>query len=218
MVVIHRKRWSPSTGNPGRHGPARATKGAADQPYERIFDFLTRKLSKQRASAFADAILAAGARYDRYQAAQSEWKNYSARKARLERITKLSADLLSTLIELDALTRDDPTARLDEGVDQSLISSLARLQKEAMELTKEVQQTGLWRDLAEERWIFELADIYENVFSRPARVSGSGAGEVEQRGDFCRLLLLGLPSSFPRHGKLSVKQVDRVLKRRSKRT
>jgi hypothetical protein len=25
VVVIHRKRWSPSTGNPGRHGPARAT-------------------------------------------------------------------------------------------------------------------------------------------------------------------------------------------------
>jgi hypothetical protein len=24
VVVIHRKRWSPSTGNPGRHGPARA--------------------------------------------------------------------------------------------------------------------------------------------------------------------------------------------------
>jgi hypothetical protein len=24
VVVIHRKRWSPSTGNHGRHGPARA--------------------------------------------------------------------------------------------------------------------------------------------------------------------------------------------------
>jgi hypothetical protein len=24
VVVIHRKRWSPLTGNPGRHGPVRA--------------------------------------------------------------------------------------------------------------------------------------------------------------------------------------------------
>jgi hypothetical protein len=31
VVVIHRKRWSPSTGNPGRHGPERAT------PYTPLF-------------------------------------------------------------------------------------------------------------------------------------------------------------------------------------
>ena len=155
---------------------------------------MTRKLSKQQASCFTDAILAAGARYNRYQAAQSEWKSYSARRAGLDRITKSCADLVSTLDELDPLTRDDLAGRLDGGMDQS-ISSIRLLRKEAMELTKKVQKNGRWRDLAEERWIFEL-----------------------QRGDFYRLLTLSLPSSFPRHGKLSVKQVDRVLKRRIKRT
>jgi hypothetical protein len=161
-------------------------------------------------------LLAAGSRYDRYQAAKCEWKNYSARRARLDRITKLSDDLLNGLSELDVLTRDDLAGRLDEGMTQSLINSLLRLRKEAMELTKEVQQSGRGRDLAEERWIFEMADIYENIFSRPAGISGSGDGEVEQRGDFYRLLTLSLPSSFPRHGKFSVKQIDRVLKRRLK--
>ena len=191
-------------------------KAPADRPYERIFEFLTRKFSKHQSSVFAEAILRAGARYDRYKAAQCDWKSYSARKARLDRITKSSADLMSTLDELDVLTREDLAGRLDGEMDQS-INSLRLLRKEAMELTKEVQKAGRWRDLAEERWIFELADIYENIFGRPAGISGSGDGELKQRGDFYRLLTLGLPSSFPRHGKLSVKQVDRVLKRRSKR-
>ena len=84
----------------------------------------------------------------------------------------------------------DLAGRFNEGMHQSLINALLLLRKEALELTKEVQQNGRWRDLAEERWIFELADIYENIFSRPARVSGSGDGELEQRGDYYRLLVL----------------------------
>jgi hypothetical protein len=104
----------------------------------------------------------------------------------------------------------DLAGRFNEGMHQSLINALLLLRKEALELTKEVQQNGRWHDLAEERWIFELADIYENIFSRPARVSGSGDGELEQRGDYYRLLVLSLPSSFPRHGKLWVKQIDRT--------
>jgi hypothetical protein len=139
----------------------------ADHEYERIFLFVRRKLPKQRANFFTDAILAAGARYDRYQAAKSEWKSYSARRARLNRITKSSADLTNVLLKLDVLTRDDLAGRLNEGMHQSLINALLLLRKEALELTKEVQQNGRWRDLAEERWIFD--DRRRN----PSRGSGS---------------------------------------------
>jgi hypothetical protein len=187
-----------------------------DQEYERIFLFVTRKLSKQRARVFTDAILAAGARYDRYQAARGEWKSYSDRRARLDKIAKSSEELANGLLGLDVLTRDDLARRLDEGMNQSLVNSLLLLRKEAAGLIKGIQQNGRWRDLAEECWIFELADIYEKIFSRPARVSGSGDGALEQRGEFYGLLTVSLPASFPRHGKLSVKQVDGVLKRRSK--
>jgi hypothetical protein len=70
--------------------------------------------------------------------------------------------------------------------------------------------------LAAQRWLWELADIYENAFGRPARVSGSGGGPVGQRGKFYRLLELSRPSSFPRHGTLSPRQIDRTLEERRK--
>jgi hypothetical protein len=46
-------------------------------------------------------------------------------------------------------------------------------------------------------------------------ISGSGDDPVERRGKFYRLLELSRPTSFPRHGKLSMKQVGRILDRRS---
>jgi hypothetical protein len=129
----------------------RNARETADPIYERIFLFVRRKLSKQRARVFTEAILAAGARYDRYQAAKGEWKSYSARRARLDKISKSSEKLTNSLLELDVLTRDDLARRLDAGMNQSLINSLLLLRKEVAELTKGIQQNGRWRDLAEER-------------------------------------------------------------------
>ena len=37
-----------------------------------------------------------------------------------------------------------------------------------MGLIEETRSSGRPRDLAEERWILELADIYENAFCLPA--------------------------------------------------
>ena len=43
MVVIHRKRWwSPSTGNPGRHGPARASKDLEEDRLFKIAEAMAR--------------------------------------------------------------------------------------------------------------------------------------------------------------------------------
>ena len=68
------------------------------------------------------------------------------------------------------------------------------------------------RDLAEERWITELADIYENAFSRPALI-----GPVKKRGNFYDLLQVSRPKEYPTKGKLGVRQIDRMLKRRKRK-
>ena len=69
-------------------------------------------------------------------------------------------------------------------------------------------------DYATERWILELADIFENAFSKPPSISGSGEDPAGRRGRFYRLLELGRPSRFPRHGRLSPKHVQTLLKLR----
>lgn len=117
----------------------------------------------------------------------------------------------------DILSRDDLANRVDPKEIEGLVGSLGLLIKETADLAKEAQGNGRPRDLAEERWILELADIYENAFSRPAGVSGSGAAPTEQRGKFYRLLELSRPISFPRHGKLNPRQIKRMLKLRKKR-
>ncbi len=109
---------------------------------------------------------------------------------------------------------DDLASRIDPKQIEALIGSLLFLSKETAELAKQVQKDGRSRDLAEERWILELADIYENFFSKPAVVWGSGAESLKRRGKFYDLLSASRPLSFPRHGKLSLRQVDRVLRRR----
>jgi hypothetical protein len=192
-------------------------KEPVDGMREGISAFLMRELPPQRTGQseyLTTALLAAAARYDRYQARAKECNNYSARRARLNRITKLAEDLALSLCELDILTHDDLANRIDENANEVLIGSLLRLSKETVELTKDGQKNGKARNVAEERWMLELADIYENAFSRPARVSGSGDGESKQHGSFYRMLQFCRPSSYPLHGKLSLRQVDRVLKQR----
>ena len=123
----------------------------------------------------------------------------------LRRIANSACALALRLSELDALSRDDLARRGGPKEIESLIGSLSFLRKEISDLLKGIQKTGTPRDLAEERWIIEVADIYENAFGQPA-----GANRVT----FCRLLALCRPSSFPRHGKLNPRQIKRSLERR----
>jgi hypothetical protein len=58
-----------------------------------------------------------------------------------------------------------------------------------------------------------VPDIYENSFGRPPTLSGSWNAP---RGRFYRFLERGLPPSFLRHGKLSLRHVKRTLARRKK--
>jgi hypothetical protein len=185
-----------------------------------LHEFLLRELPSARADQAAYLALAlqeAGARYDRYTARRNDWLNYRARRRQLRRITKLVEDLSSDIYGLDILTRDDLASRVNENDIPALIGLLGLLSKQTAALLNEIQDSGRPRELAEERWIVEVADIYENAFGRPASVSGSRNDPSERRGKFYRLLELCRPMSFPRAGKLSVVQIGRVLERRRAR-
>jgi hypothetical protein len=196
------------------------TEWPAQEDREDIRDFLERELPPgkiKQAPYIMDAILKAGARYDRYRANRKDWLDYARRRHRLERVSKAAVELAISLSELDILSRDDLASRVDPKEIEALIGSLFFLSKETDDLVKHVQKNGRRRDLAEERWVLELADIYENFFSKPARVWGSGAEPVKRRGKFYDLLSISRPLSFPRHGKLSLRQIDRTLRHKRER-
>ena len=196
----------------------KATRGKARKGHspdsETIHEFLGRELppgKAKHARYFAEALDRAAARYDRYSTATNrrEWLNYSHRGSRLERIVSGSKALASDLCALDVITRDDLAARINPPQFDALIGSLRLLAKQAAILGMEVQRSGRPRDLAEERWIMDLADIYENAFSQSPRVWKSDDGSLSR---FFRFLELGRPETFPKHGKLSRRQVARTLR------
>ena len=187
------------------------------QAGENVMEFLKCELPPQnsvQASYYAEALGRAGRRYDRYSENRADCLDYAARKRRLIEATRMANQLASQLCDLDILSRDELTLRLDPTQLETLVGSLLLLSKEVGNLASEVQKGGRPRDLPEERWIIELADIYENAFGKPASVWGSGDEPAKRRGTFYRLLELSRPEHFPRRGKLSVRQIDRTLKRR----
>jgi hypothetical protein len=98
------------------------------------------------------------------------------------------------------------------------VGSLRLVEKVTSDMIEEVQVTGKPRDLAEERWILELAQIYKNAFAEPATASRSGGRPARRHRRFYQLLELGRPGSLPQYGKLTYRQVDRTLSRQGKRT
>jgi hypothetical protein len=212
MDALEPRSDSPAKQQPKREWPAQDGR-------EGILEFLGHKLppeKRRNAPYIADALLRAGARYDRYSANRNDWLNYSHRRNRLERIRKSAVELGVSLRDLDILSLDDLTNRVDPKQIEVLIGLLFFLSKGIVDLLNEVQTKGRPRDLAEERWILELADIYENCFCKPARIWGSGVHSGKRRGTFHELLNASRPPSFPRHGKLSLKQLNRTLRLRKK--
>jgi hypothetical protein len=198
----------------GPNQPAESANEVGDD----LLDFLVGELppgKTEQAAYITLALREASARYDRYMVRRGDWLNYKTRRGRLRRVTKLIEDLTSGICELDVLTHDDLATRVHENCIPGLIGLLHLLRKQTTDLFNETQQSGRPREIAEERWIVEVADIYENAFDKPASVSGSGNGPANRRGKFYRLLELGRPTSFPRAGKLSIMQIGRVLRRRA---
>lgn len=83
----------------------------------------------------------------------------------------------------NSLSRDDLDLRFDAEKLSRLMASLPVLREEAGHLANAVQKSGRPRDLAEERWILEVADIFQNAFGQPTylglrRRAGEAAGKV----------------------------------------
>ena len=76
-----------------------------------------------------------------------------------------------------------------------------------------VQEYGRGIELAEERWILEVANIYENAFNE---AWDKGRSRANNRSRFYKLLEISRPESFPSHGKLNPRQVKRVFERTSR--
>jgi uncharacterized protein YifE (UPF0438 family) len=184
---------------------------------ETLTEFLSAELPPSRCNDvehFAGAIADAGKRYDRYDERRADWEKYSQRRARLQRLTTLSAGLATALCSLDVLSRDELESLIGlEKIDQ-LNGLLTLLNRHAVALGRQTQMRGKPTDHATERWILTMADIFENAFSRPPTVSGSGEDPTARRGRFYRMLELGRPSRFARHGRLSIKHVQTLLKSR----
>lgn len=194
-------------------------KASHRQPHkdDDIRGFLERELppgKKRDAPLIAGFLQEASERYDRYSERRDDWRNYNRRRRQVMRIAKLAGDLVSGLSELDILTRDDFSRRFDSRLFEALVGSLSFLQSEAKDLADAIQSGGRPKDLADERWILEVADVYENAFNRNAVVWGTSS--ARRRGPFYSLLQISRPKSFARWGKLNPRQIDRVLKRRRK--
>jgi hypothetical protein len=186
---------------------------------ETLLDFLIRELpppTRDDAEHFAAAIAEAGKRYDRYDEVRADWENYRHRRMRFRKLEQLAKNLTLTLCSLDLLSRDDLESRIGLDKIDSLNGLLLLLTQHAGALDDGTQVRGKPTDHATERWILMMADIFENAFSRPPRVSGSGEDPAGRRGKFYRMLELGRPSRFPRHGRLSPKHVQTLVKLRTK--
>jgi hypothetical protein len=198
--------------------PQAMLKDPASLGFSEVHAFLVRELPPENASRawyFANAARDAGERYVQYSERKDEWSSYATRRDKLKKITTFVEKVAFGLSELDILSRDDLASRVGSKEIDGLIGSLRRLGKETTILVGQIQPGGRRRDLAEERWILELADIYEKAFNQPASVWGRGAG-LNGRQSFYGFLQLSRPPSTRPLGdyKLHPRQVDRVLKRR----
>src|ERR1035437_5143541 len=160
----------------------------------------------KQAPHLADAVLNSGARYDRYAAKKHEWERYANRKNRLSAIKKLANAFASSLSKLDIISRDELASRVKPNEIEALVGSLHFLSEEATDLASKIQEDGRPRNLARDRWILELAEIFEKDFRNPARVWGSADGAI--RGDFYRLLVLSRPGRIVPTD-ISIRQINK---------
>ena len=117
----------------------------ADENAESLHEFLERKLPPSnigQAQYLANALREAGARYDRLNAERNEWRDYSARGARLKSIKRLAGAVTSSLCKLDILSRNDLENRFDPKQIAALIGSLQFLSNETADLANRFRKVA----------------------------------------------------------------------------
>jgi hypothetical protein len=185
-----------------------------EQFLEEVRTFLAGSLPSERQHDLGflrGAIAAAATRFDRY-AANRQWEDFYDRRRRLDKIASDAGHLAEELVSLDVISRDDLADRIQPGRLDEIVGLLHLLRAEAKGLRENVQSDGRPRDLAEERWVHAIADIFEMAFREPAKLRGASENP---KGKFFQLLKVSRPYSFARlQGKLSARQIRRHLTRR----
>jgi len=126
------------------------------------------------------------------------------RRRQLELICKESDTILVSLKELDEEFWE-PLAV------ECFLKDLRKLNSLASAQLKKMQRMGRPRDLARQRWVDDVAAIYEKAFNKKAAISGSNSGNSQKRGPFFELLILSAPEQV----NLDAKAIRRILKRRA---
>ena len=180
-----------------------------------LLAFLRRRLpdrSGEHVTQVKKALESAVRNYERY-AHHPLINDYQHRRKLLITISDHSLEKVIACAS-DPLIADELDQRVGPERMGMIARYLAELRVAASDLLSNAQKSGRPRDVAGEKWISEVADIFETHFKRRAAVYGSGSSARSSRGPFYELLYLSVPPSFPRYGTLSPLQVTRVLKRR----
>lgn len=188
---------------------------------DKLCEFLKRKLpqgAQGDLTVIVQALESAGRQYERYANAPQEWRNYGKRRKNLNNIQERATRLRDLLVRLDPISRDDIEVHLGNEKVQTLQGYLSDLGYRSQQMFEEIQtKKGRSRNVPRDRWVQEVADIYECNFRRPATVSGSGNALKEKRGNFYTLLWLSLPEGIRQHWTLHPKTLTRILKSRPKK-
>lgn len=200
--------------------------------YDRLRAFLNHHLpgrAKSDLAAIVEAVRAAGRRYVRHAQSRKQWddaqerrgpgehkKGYlQQRRRRLGRVATLAIQLQEEISCLDSIFLEDLEFCLGAEQMKELRTSVADLGVHSRQLLEGAQEKGRARDLAQERWIHDMAIIFETNFKAPAKVWGSSEPEGKSsRGPFYDLMKLGRPNDFDRYRLLDPTQVRRILGRR----
>lgn len=155
----------------------------------------------------------ASLRYERYCKNRSQWKSYRDRKKILSDLSEHAKKARWAFEGIDLISKDDLADLLGGEEVEKIDGFLANLEFRSSQVADKVQKSGAPKDLAEERWVCEVARIYKTNFGKKATVSGSGSGPPAKRGKFYKLLVLSRPNSHPLHGSFHPRQVKRILAR-----
>ena len=158
-----------------------------------ILEFLRKSLPDMDESDLdfiVTGLLRAGERYDRYAANKEDWISYANRRRVLTRIADHAAELVESLRELDIISRDILEERLSTERLGTISIYLGYLEREGTKLADSVQKEGRQIDLAEEIWILEIAEYFQNTFGRSATELDSASGKKKNRSPFFQLLEL----------------------------
>jgi len=180
-----------------------------------LLAFLERKLrpdAPSDAQALLKAVWREAERYSDHARNSRRLKGQRNLRHDLSKIANQAPNLRQRIGGVSSILREDFTRHFtDPEKLPKLLGHLQDFETFAADTLGETQTTGRPRNLARERWVTELWDLYETNISTAARTTRKGAKTLE---DFYEFLRLSCPiKSVPERNKfLDKRQIRRILK------